>query len=589
MAKKQLTFELNGKTVEVEVNPETLLLDVLREDLKLTGTKRGCGNGECGACTVLVDGEPITSCIYPALKVQGKKVLTVEGLGKEGKLHPLQKNFLSEGAVQCGFCTPGMLLTAKALLDKTPRPTEKEIHEAISGNLCRCTGYKKIVQAIDKTASEVYTGAVSGAEKERDKQAGPGAIGKSIARKEGVSKVLGRSKFAADLHFPGMLHAKVLRSAYPHALLKGIDTGRARNIPGVEAVLTAEDVPGTNSVGYIIKDQQVFAKDKVRFMGEPLAVVAATTEKIAEEALKEIVVDYEPLPVLSTPEEALADKAPLIHDQGNVLLTRKVRRGDPEKAFKQAYIIVEDTFKTQMVEHAYIEPEAGVALIEDDIVVVYAVSQGVHYHQEEIAAVLNLPLNKVRTIQTTTGGAFGGKVDLNVHVYVALLAQKTGLPVKMVYSREESIVASTKRHPFTMTYKMGADREGKLIAAEITMIADTGAYASYGPATLTRAVTLAVGPYVVPNIKIDACAVYTNNLICGAMRGFGVPQIAVAHEGMMDRLAGELGISPLEMRRRNIYKEGSVSSSGQTLKAVGIGRTLEAAVQETDNLGGESM
>ncbi len=580
MPKEALYFELNGLSTKIEIESDALLIDVLREDLRLTGTKRGCGNGECGACTVLIDGEPVASCMYPAMKVQGHRVLTVEGLGSQDKLHPLQKYFLSEGAVQCGFCTPGVLLTAKSLLDKNSSPTEEEILTAISGNLCRCTGYKKIVTAIQATACELRGEAATSGSVWRQ-EAGRGPVGRSVPRKEGVAKVTGQAQFADDLQFPGMLYAKVLRSAYPHALIHSIDTERARSLPGVEAVMTARDIPGKNRVGMIVKDAVVLAEEKVRFIGEAVALVAARTKAQADQAAELIRVDYEPLPVLSSPLEAMAEGVPLVHAKGNILQHRKVRRGDVEEGFRQSYVVVEDVFKTQMVEHAYLEPEAGVALMDGDSMVIYAVSQGVHYHRNEVAAVLGWPVNRVRVIQTTTGGGFGGKIDLSVQAFIALLTWQTGKPVKLVYTREESMAASPKRHPFIMKYKFGADREGRLMAAQVEIIGDTGAYASLGTSVLTRSAVNGLGPYLFPNVKVDAYTVYTNNPISGAMRGFGSPQTSIAHEALMDRLGEKLGLSPAEIRRRNLFQEGSVTYTGQVLKAVGIAQTLEAAVVQS--------
>jgi len=581
MAKETVFFELNGRPVQIEVDSDAILVDVLREDLRLTGTKRGCGNGECGACTVIIDGEPVASCIYPAVKVQGKKVVTIEGLGTAEKLHPLQKYFLRDGAVQCGFCTPGELLTAKALLDKNPNPAEEEILQAISGNLCRCTGYKKIAAAVKNAAAEIR-----GEEVENGKltawDADSGAIGRSVPRKEGVAKVLGQAVFADDLQFPGMLYGMVLRSKYPHALIKGINTDRASALPGVEAVLTSKDIPGSNKMGILAKDEQALAGDRVRFIGEPVALVAARSKSLAREALKLIEVDYDPLPVVNSPLEAMAEGAVKVHPQGNVQHHRKIRSGNIEEAFRQAHLVVEDTFKTQLVEHAYLEPESGVALLEGDTMTIYAVSQGPHYQRNEVASVLGWPVNRVRIAQTTTGGGFGGKIDVSVHPYIALLALKTGKPVKMTYSRAESMAASTKRHPFIMKYKLGVDREGRLVAAEVEIIGDTGAYASFGPAVLTRSAVCALGPYYCPNVKIDAYAVYTNNPIAGAMRGFGSPQMSIAHEALMDLLAEKLGLSPVEIRRRNVFKDGSVTHTGQLLKAgVGMSRTLEEAARES--------
>lgn len=577
MNKTLLQFSVNGQQHQIEIEPSMTLVDVLREKLGLTGTKKGCNSGECGACTVLLDGQPVASCVLPALKAQGKQVITVEGLGTAKELHPLQKAFLAYGAVQCGFCTPGMLMSAKALLDKNPSPTPEEIKMAISGNLCRCTGYKKIIDAIMAAASELR-----GERTITMPAVGEQVVGSSVPRVDGIPKVTGQAKFADDISFPNMLYAKVLRSAHAHALIKNINTERAKALPGVVAVLTADDVPGRNGYGIHFKDQPVLAKDKVRHYGDAVAVVAAETVKIAEKALELIEVDYEPLPGVFTVEDALKPDAPKIHPNGNLLLHRKVYKGDVEKGFQEADVIIEDTFKTPMVEHAYIEPESGIGVYDGGTITVYAVSQGVHYHRSEIAANLNYPVSKIRVVQTTTGGGFGGKIDVSVHILVALLALKTGRPVKLTYTRAESMIASTKRHPFTMRYKLGARNDGKLVAAEVEIYGDTGAYNSYGTAVLTRVATCALGPYEVPNVKIDTYTVYTNNPVSGAMRAFGAPQAAIAHEAIMDELAKKIGISPVEIRRINAFREGSTTPTGQVLNdGVGILETIERAVEKS--------
>jgi len=577
MNKTLLQINVNGKQQQIEIDPHMTLVDVLREKMGLTGTKKGCHSGECGACTVLLDGEPVASCILPALKAQGKQIITVEGLGTAQELHPLQKAFLAYGAVQCGFCTPGVLMSAKALLDKNLNPTPEEIKMAISGNLCRCTGYKKIIDAVMAAAAELR--------KEKlitMPSVGEQVVGSSVARVDGIPKVTGQAKFADDISFPNMLYAKVLRSKYAHALIKNINTNQAKALAGVVAVLTAEDVPGRNGYGIHIKDQPVLAKDKVRNYGDAVAVVAAETLEIAEQALQLIELEYEPLPGVFTVEDALKPDAPPIHSNGNLILHRKIRKGDIEKGFQEADVIIEDTFKTPMVEHAYIEPEAGIGVYDAGKIIVYAISQGVHYHRSEIAASLNYPVNKIRVVQTTTGGGFGGKIDNSVHILVALLALKTGRAVKLTYTRSESMIASTKRHPFTMRYKIGARKDGKLVAAEVEIYGDTGAYNSYGTAVLTRVATCALGPYEVPNAKIDTYTVYTNNPVSGAMRAFGAPQAAIAHEAILDELAKKINISPIEIRRINAFRKGSFTPTGQILNdGVGILETIDRAVEKS--------
>lgn len=403
-------------------------------------------------------------------------------------------------------------------------------------------------------------------------------VGKTLRRKDALEKVLGRTLFSADIKMPGMLEGKVLRSQVPHALIKRIDVERALDIPGVQAVLTAQDVPASNSHGIIVKDEPVLVKDRIRKIGDPLALVVAETEDIANQALEVIRVELEILPAVFDPEIAMKPDAVAIYPSGNILGLRKIRKGDVVEAFRQADIVVENKYCTQMTEHAYIEPEAGFAYIDGDVVVIHASTQNPHFDRKEVARNLAFPLNKVRVIQAPTGGGFGGKLDVSVQVLVALAALKTKRPVRLVYSRKESIISSTKRHPITIYYKTAADKNGKLLGIETTIIGDTGAYASYGPGTITRSAVHVTGPYEVPNVKIDAYTVYTNNPTAGAMRGFGVPQVAFAHEQQMDLVAERAGISPFEIRMLNALKFGSHTATGQVLKSgIGISETLKQA------------
>jgi len=398
---------------------------------------------------------------------------------------------------------------------------------------------------------------------------------------DAVPKVLGEARFGDDLYVPGMLHAKVLRSPHAHALIRSIDTTKAEALPGVWGVVTSANVPGRMTYGIIMKDQPYLAHGKVRFIGEAVAAVAAETPAIAGEALKLIDVDYEPLPPVFTVEEALADGAPLVHGKGNLLLKRSVRKGDPAAAFAEAAHVVEGTFRTPLIEHAYLEPEAGLAMLDEGGLLIHSVSQGVHYQRGEIAAMLSWPVNRVRLKQATVGGAFGGKIDLSVHPYISLLAVKTRRPVKLVYTRAESMLATPKRHPITVTMKLGADTSGRLIAGEARIAADSGAYASYSFAVVTRCAVSAFGPYSVQNATVDAFAAYTNNPIAGAMRGFGTPQLAFASEQLMDMLAAKAGLSPLEVRRLNGYQRGqSTTLTRQVIgDPEGFLETLEAATE----------
>ena len=402
-------------------------------------------------------------------------------------------------------------------------------------------------------------------------------VGQPVKRIDALEKVLGKSLFAADLRMPGMLYARVLRSSHAHAIIKGINTKKAEYLPGVIAVLTSMDVPGKNGYGIIIKDQPVLAGDKVRCYGDAVALAAAENMEIAEKALRLIEVEYEELPAVFSPNEAMEEDAPKVHEQ-NILLYRKIRKGNVEQALENSCIIVSNEYKTQSIEHCYIEPEAGMAYMDGDTVVVKVSTQNPHYDRKDVALNLGLPLNKIRIIQAATGGGFGGKLDISVQCHLALLALKTGRPVKMVYDREETFIASAKRHPMTISYTTGADKEGNLTAVKVRIICDTGAYASYGTATTVRAMVHATGPYVVPNVSIDACCVYTNNPVAGAMRGFGVPQVAFAHESQMDRIAEKVGISPFEIRLKNALKKNSYTATGQQLhNSVGIIETLKQA------------
>lgn len=408
-------------------------------------------------------------------------------------------------------------------------------------------------------------------------------LGKTVARQDALDKVLGKTKYSGDIVLPGMLYVKALRSETPHARIVRLDTSAAKALPGVHAVLDAKDVPCSNAHGIVVKDEPVLAQGKVRKIGEPLAVVAAENEAIAEAALALIEVDLEELPAVFDAEAAMLPDAPAIHEKGNVMALRKIRKGDVAGAFSRAAIIVENTYRTQMQEHAYIEPEAGVAYCEQDTVVLMVSTQNPHFDRKEVARNLGWPVNKVRVIQAPTGGGFGGKLDISVQIILALLAAKTKRPVRFVYTREESLIATTKRHPCTLCYKTAADEAGRLLAVEATIIGDTGAYASYGPATLTRSAVHATGPYEVPHVKIDAYTVYTNNPTAGAMRGFGVPQVAFAHEQQMDLVALQAGISPFEVRRINALQNGSATATGQILQgSVGLLETLAQSREKSE-------
>ena len=402
-------------------------------------------------------------------------------------------------------------------------------------------------------------------------------IGKSVQRVDGPHKISGQVQYAADLDIPGALCLKVLRSKVAHAFVKEINVSEALKVPGVVRIFTYADIPGINSYGIIVKDQPALT-NKVRFKGDAIALVAAEDEASANIALRLIKVNLEELTPVYDVRAAMREDAPAIHDSGNVLSVYRVKKGDVESAFKQANVVISRSYTTQRIEHCCIETEAGVAYMDNDMLVIKAGTQNPHYDRRDVARVLGLPMNKVRIIQTTTGGGFGGKLDISVQCFLGLAALKLGQPVRITYDRHESFVATGKRHPFIIDYTTAANKEGKLLAVKARIVGDTGAYASYGPATLLRAAVHATGPYEVPNVDIEASCVYTNNPFSGAMRGFGTPQMAFACESQMDLVAQAVKISPVEMRRRNILQKGALTATQQKLDAsVGIGKTLEAA------------
>jgi CO/xanthine dehydrogenase Mo-binding subunit/aerobic-type carbon monoxide dehydrogenase small subunit (CoxS/CutS family) len=571
-----LNFTVNGNPVSVEVKPNEFLAEVLRYKLGLTGTKIGCNEAECGICTVIVNGESVVSCIYPALKAEGAQVQTIEGLSN-GHLHPLQENFIKHGAVQCGFCTPGLIMQSKALLDKKQGEpvTDEEIKIALKDTYCRCTGYVSVINAI-KSANRQPIELVLPETKH-----GYNVVGEAKPRADAVAKVTGAAKYADDITFPGMLFGATLRANVPHALIKQIDASKAKALPGVQAVLTHEDVPGRKNHGLVTIDWPVLCYDKVRYVGDAMAIVAADTQEIAKEALKLIEVEYEPLPVVDTAEFAHQPDAPRVHEKGNLLKHIKVAKGDMEQGFADADVVIERTYHTASTEHAFLEPECAIGrIMADGRYEIYVGSQIAYQDREQVAYSLGVPESQVRIIGTLIGGGFGGKEDIMGQIHVALLAKATGHPVKMLYTRHESLIVHPKRHATTLRVKMGAKKDGRLTAALAELYGDTGAYASLGEKVLTRATTHANGPYDVANAKSDCFAMYTNNVPAGAFRGFGVTQSCYAVEMTVDELAGQLGIDPIEWRRLNALHVGSTTNTGQVLlESVGMDECLNRVVE----------
>ena len=541
-------------TVQKDMN----LLDFLRDEAHITSLKNGCGEGTCGACMLLMDGKATRACLLTTAKVTGKKLLTVEGLS-EREREAYVWAFAQAGAVQCGFCIPGMVISAKALLDKVPNPTPQEIKQSIRGNICRCTGYVKIEKGI-MLAARVLRG-----ELQVNAQSGAG-IGTSIHRVDAREKVLGTGQYVDDLQVDQMLHAAVLRTQYPRAIVKDIDISAARIYPGVEAVLTAEDIPGDHDHGHIFHDWPTLVSvgQETRYIGDALVLVAAQTKKQAREALALIKVDYEELEPILSPTQALAEHAYSIHPKGNLLSTTKINRGNAQEALAQSVHIVAHHYSTPPTEHAFMEPESALAIPQaDGGITIYVADQSVYDDQHGIMAMLGLPAEKVRVISKLVGGGFGGKEDLSVQHHAALLAVKTQKPVKLTFTRKESILVHPKRHAMELDITTGCDAEGKLTAMVANIVADTGAYASLGTAVLQRACTHASGPYQITNVDITGLCVYTNNPPAGAFRGFGVPQSAFAAETNLDLLAEKVGISPWEIRYRNALEPGMINATGQ--------------------------
>lgn len=558
-------FTVNGVAVRTDTAPGTLLSTILRDELRLTGTKIGCDDGRCGSCAVLVNGRVARACRVTAGEVSGAAILTIEGLGGPDRLHPIQQAFVEGGAVQCGFCTPGLVMSTKGLLDANPSPTRQEIVRALGANYCRCTGYRIILDAVDRAAALLRSETVP-----------PPALPLADCWSE-REMAAGHALFAADITMEGMLQLKVVRSPHRHARVLAIDAAEARALPGVEAVLTAGDVP-VNRHGRIVQDQVVLAGDRVRMVGDPVAAVVATSEAIATAAAAKVRVRYEELPALTSPREALEPGAIELHEGGNVLAHQVIQRGDVEAGLAGADVTVEGAFRTPFNEHAYLEPEAAVARVDEDgRVVIHSATSHPHLLRLEVSRALGLPEGRVRIVPTVMGGHFGGRTDVSMQGILAIAALRLRRPVKCVYAREESFVSTTKRHPFDMRGRLGADRSGRITGLRLDLTADGGAYASAGPFIIVRAAVSGCGPYEIPNVWLGGPAVYTNNPLAGAMRGFGAPQSTFALESLVDEMARRLAIHPIELRLRNALRPGSRLATGAAVgDGVAFVETLEA-------------
>lgn len=571
----QIALTVNGTATAVTAPPGRRLSKALREDLGLTGTKVGCDAGDCGACTVLIDGEVACACLVAIGQVRGQSVTTIEGLAAEPAGAGLRAAFARHGAAQCGICTPGMLVAASALLARNCAPTETATMDAIGGVLCRCTGYRKIVAAIMDAGAAVVPAPLpkSGA-----------AVGARVARLDGARKIDGSERFGADHALAGVLLGRAVRSPVHRAAFRFGDLAAyVHGHPGIARVFTAADVPGENRFGVIASfaDQPVLAVAETRFRGEAVALVVGEPAAVEVLDLGAFPVTFTELPALTSMDAALADAAPLIHGHrpGNVLVRGRVVRGDVEAGLAAAAHVVDESFETGFVEHAYIEPEAGLARRTGDRMEIATCTQAPYMYRDDIARILGVAPEAVRIIPTAVGGGFGAKLDLSLQPFIALAAWHLERPVRMVYSRTESMMTTTKRHPGRLRCRAGADAEGRLVAMDVTGDFNTGAYASWGPTVANRVPVHASGPYFVPAYRALTRAIHTHLVPAGAFRGFGVPQVAIAQEQVYDMLAERLGMDKLEFRLRNALRPEQPTVTGQVLRdGVGI-RACFAALE----------
>ena len=566
------SFTVNGKLVETE--KEVSLLRFLRDDLKLKSIKDGCSQGACGTCTIIIDGKATRACVMTTKRAQGMNIVTVEGLSDEEK-EIFVYAFGAKGAVQCGFCIPGMVMSGKALVDKNPNPTEAEIKEAIKGNICRCTGYKKIIEAIDLVAQ------IKRGDKHIDKELEKGdnfGVGSNAFRIDVREKVLGYGEYCDDVEMDDMLHVSAVRSKYPRARILDIDVSEALAMDGVVAIYTAEDVPN-NKVGHLQQDWDVMIPkgEITRFVGDAICLVVAESEDILKKAKALVKVDYEVLEPVRNITEAMAKDAPNIHPNGNLCQSRHVRRGDTEAAIKNSKYVVTETFDTPFTEHAFLEPECAIAFPYKDGVKIYSSDQSVFDTRKEVAIMFGWDPEKVVVENKLVGGGFGGKEDVTTQHISALCAYKLNRPVKAKFSRDESLAFHPKRHAMHGTFTLGCDENGIFTGLDCDIYFDTGAYASLCGPVLERACTHAVGPYCYQNHDIRGYGYYTNNPPAGAFRGFGVCQSEFALESVIDLLAEKVGISPWEIRYRNAIEPEKVLPNGQIADcSTALKETLEA-------------
>lgn len=588
-----LSCQLNGKDVQVPLSgvEQLTLLDVLRDVLGVTSPKNGCQpQAQCGCCTVLLDGKPVLSCALKPSKAEGKAITTLEGLSDEHR-QQIADSFVQCGGVQCGFCIPGIAMRAVSLCEKNVVPTHEEINNSLKPHLCRCTGYAQIVDSIDQYA-KLRRGEVISKQNDDVESNRSGKVGTSLNRYAGHEAVLGNRNFVDDMVIPGMLFGALRLADHPRATVLSIDGSAAMELPGVHRVVTAADVPGNCYVGLIEQDWPVFVAldENTRCTGDVIAGVVADNQHLARRAAALIKVEYKVHEPVTDPKKAMEPDAPLIHPtrDSNILSKSSLKKGNVEEAFRNSAHVIEDTYRTQHIEHLFLEPESCIAVPEnvdqgDDQLAlqIYSQGQGVFDDQRQIASVLSVDKDRIAVELVTNGGAFGGKEDMSIQAQTALMAWLVKKPIKMTLTRPESFRIHPKRHPIELTYKIGCDDQGHLTAVQARIIGDKGAYASVGAKVLERAGGHCTGPYRVPAIDMESLAVYTNNPPCGAMRGFGANQAAFAVEGLLDRLAEKVGIDAYDIRDRNILEPNEAFATGQILdKPFGLRKTLEAVKEQ---------
>ena len=588
MKKQTLNFTVNNLAEAIEVTPRTRLLDALRVDLGLIGTKEGCGTGDCGSCTVLLDGNAVNSCMVLALQAEGREVTTIEGLGKPGALDPVQQAIIQCGGIQCGFCTPGMVLSLKDLFDRNPHPDEEEVRVTISSNLCRCTGYSKIFDA----AQALSDGSIHA----RTANGEDGAIGARMVRTDAVEKATGRAVYAEDVRLPRMIYGALIRSTHAHAKILSVDTSEAVSLPGVRAVVTGADIE-MGYYGYELHDQRVFALEKVRYLGEPVAAVAAVTPDAAREAAQKVKIEYEELPAVFDPEEAMSADAPLVHDdpnayrfdweserKGNLCYKLKFGEGDVERGFAESDKVIEGTYYTPEAHAGAIEPHSATAMTDPGgRITVWTTTQKPFAVRSYLAKALKRQLSSFRIVPTHIGGGFGGKLFPVLEPYVVLLAERSGLPVQMTLTRDEEMAtAALLRHPSKVQIKTGVRKDGTLAAQQVRMLFNTGAYGPYGPNTAALGSLMAGGPYRIPNLDITGLVTYTNNVPKGSIRCPSGPQMAFAVETHMEKVARAVGMDGLAFRLKNAWENGDATCTGQSLAAVSLKECLQKAADAVE-------